>query len=413
MPTSRKSTTTRSTSRPDSRSLTGSGGSAAKSALPPDPNVWHCVFRSGRWPSVQALAAGAVLWFRGRGWRPDGEAGLLRTSRPGEAAPRRRRSRRPIASWPCSITRTAIRAITRPKQKFKEISEAYDVLKDDQKRAAYDRFGHAAFENGGAVPADAAAGSTSTSAAAASPTSSTRCSATSWAAAAAAAVQAGRGADLRYNLEISLEEAFAGSRRRSACRPPCVCEGCSGTRRRAGTQPITCPTCRRQARCAPSRASSRSSGPARPATAPAGSSRTPARSAAAPAGRARKRPSQVNIPPASRTAPASGWPARARPGLRGAPPGDLYIFLAIAPHRFFQRDGANIHCRVPIPMTTGGARRRGRGAEHRRQPRQGHRAGRHPVRPPVPPEGQGHVRAARDASAATCMSRPWSRRRST
>ena len=56
--------------------------------------------------------------------------------------------------------------------------------------------------------------------------------------------------------------------------------------------------------------------------------------------------------PASRTAPASGSPAKARPGLRGGPPGDLYIFLSIEPHEFFQRDGADLHCRVPISMVT-------------------------------------------------------------
>ena len=111
--------------------------------------------------------------------------------------------------------------------KFKDCSEAYEVLKDEQKRAAYDRFGHAAFENGGAGPADAAApGSTSTSAAAVSRTSSTRCSATSWADAGGGGGQAGRGSDLRYNLEISLEEAFTGSQATVRVPTSVVCEGC-------------------------------------------------------------------------------------------------------------------------------------------------------------------------------------------
>ncbi len=82
------------------------------------------------------------------------------------------------------------------------------------------------------------------------------------------------------------------------------------------------------------------------------SSRTPARSVTAPAGPGKEKNLQVNIPAGVEDGTRIRLAGEGEAGLRGAPPGDLYIFLAIAPHRFFQRDGANIHCRVPIPMTT-------------------------------------------------------------
>lgn len=105
--------------------------------------------------------------------------------------------------------------------KFKDCSEAYEVLKDEQKRAAYDRFGHAAFENGGAGVADAAVpGSTSTSAAAVSRISSTRCSATSWVdAEAAAVVRPAVAPTCGTTWKSRSKRPSPAVRRRSGCRP--------------------------------------------------------------------------------------------------------------------------------------------------------------------------------------------------
>ena len=165
--------------------------------------------------------------------------------------------------------------------------------------------------------------------------------------------QAGRGADLRYNLEISLEEAFAGKQATVRVPTSVVCEGCKGRGAESGTQPISCPTCRRHGQGAR----------------PAGLLHDRADLPDLPRRRpdhqeplqglrrrrqdaARKRTSQVNIPPGVEDGTRIRLAGEGEAGLRGAPPGDLYIFLAIAPHRLFQRDGANIYCRVPIPMTT-------------------------------------------------------------
>jgi molecular chaperone DnaJ len=232
--------------------------------------------------------------------------------------------------------------------KFKEISEAYDVLKDEQKRSAYDRFGHQAFEGGmgggrpggfdfnfgtgfadifdemfGEFMGTRRGGSTN-----------------------------GRGADLRYNLEISLEEAFKGSQATVRVPTSVVCEACSGSGAEAGTQPVNCPTCNGIGKV---RAQQGFFTIERTCPACHGAGRVikdPCK-ACSGAGRVRKEKTlQVNIPAGVDDGTRIRLAGEGEAGLRGATPGDLYIFLAVAPHRFFQRDGANIHCRVPIPMTT-------------------------------------------------------------
>ncbi len=237
--------------------------------------------------------------------------------------------------------------------KFKDCSEAYEVLKDEQKRAAYDRFGHAAFENGGAgAGGAAAAGSTSTSAAAASRTSSTRCSATSWADAVAAAVRPAAGPTCGTTWRSRSRKPSPAVRRRSGCRPPWSAKAAPARGAESGTQPISCPTCGGMGKV---RAQQGFFTIERTCPSCHGAGRVikdPCKVCGG-AGRTRKEKNlQVNIPAGVEDGTRIRLAGEGEAGLRGAPPGDLYIFLAIAPHRFFQRDGANIHCRVPIPMTT-------------------------------------------------------------
>ena len=198
--------------------------------------------------------------------------------------------------------------------KFKEINEAYETLKDPQKRAAYDRFGHAAFENGnGAASGFAGAGGFADifedifgdmMGGRGRRSSGGR----------------ERGADLRYNMEITLEEAYAGKTAQIRVPASISCSECSGSGAKPGTQPATCSMCSGSGRVGPRRASSRSSGPARNAMAAARPSRIPARNAPARAASPRSARCRSTSRPASRTAPASGSPMRARPACAAARP---------------------------------------------------------------------------------------------
>ncbi|HXQ65817.1 MAG TPA: molecular chaperone DnaJ [Alphaproteobacteria bacterium] len=235
-------------------------------------------------------------------------------------------------------------------QKFKDLNEAYDVLKDDQKRAAYDRFGHAAFEaNGGAGPGGFRAGGFDFGAGFADIfdemfgefTGNRR-----------RGTGAARGADLRYNLEITLEEAFRGSQAKVRVPSSVMCEACKGSGGEGGAQPASCQTCHGHGRV---RAQQGFFTIERTCPTCQGSGRVirdPCRACHGSGRIAREKTLSVSIPPGVEDGTRIRLAGEGEAGMRGAPPGDLYIFLAIKPHLFFQRDGANIFCRVPIPMTT-------------------------------------------------------------
>ena len=233
--------------------------------------------------------------------------------------------------------------------KFKEINEAYDVLKDDQKRAAYDRFGHRAFENGHGGGAHAAG--------------------FDFAAGGGFAdifeemfgeFMGGRrgqqarqrGGDLRYNMEITLEEAFGGKQATIRVGALTACEGCGGSGAEKGSKPVNCPTCRGSGKVR------HSQGFFTVETTCAGCQGAgkiidkPCRSCGGQGRSRQDKTLNVTIPPGVEDGTRIRLAGEGEAGLRGSPGGDLYIFLTVSPHKLFQREGANIFCRVPITMAT-------------------------------------------------------------
>ena len=232
--------------------------------------------------------------------------------------------------------------------KFKEISQAYDILSDEEKRDAYDRFGHAAFQ-GGAGGGGFEGGFGSSFADVFDDLFG------EFMGGGGGRQQRGgnnRGADLRYNMDITLEEAFNGKAAKITIPTTSVCDGCEGTGAEAGSQPSTCATCQGHGKV---RAQSGFFTIERTCPNCGGVGRViahPCKSCSG-AGRVEKdKTLSVNIPKGVEDGTRIRLSGEGEAGLRGGPPGDLYIFLSLLAHEVFQRDGANIYCRVPIAMTT-------------------------------------------------------------
>ena len=235
-------------------------------------------------------------------------------------------------------------------KKFKEINEAYDVLKDEQKRAAYDRMGHAAFEGG-----RAGAGGFDFSSAFSDifdDLFSDFTGARRRGGGAGAETSAQRGADLRYNLQVSLEEAFRGKQQNITVSTSVSCGECQGSGGEKGSAPATCPTCQGSGRI---RAQQGFFTIERTCHTCQGSGKIIEKPCKACAGTGLTRKDKtlsVNIPAGVEEGTRIRLAGEGEAGFRGGPPGDLYIFLSIKPHRIFKRDGANIHCQVPVSMVT-------------------------------------------------------------
>jgi molecular chaperone DnaJ len=228
--------------------------------------------------------------------------------------------------------------------RFKEINEAYEVLKDPDKRAAYDRFGHAAFEHGmGSSPAGFGADFGTTFSdlfegifgmSAGHGRSSGR----------------ERGADLRYNMEIALQEAFNGKTAQIRIPTSVTCEACSGSGAKAGTKPKTCPMCGGHGRVRHAQGFFTLERTCPNCHGRGQSIDTPCASCAGSGRVTRERTLSVNIPAGVEDGTRIRLAGEGEAGVRGGPPGDLYIFLSIGAHPFFQREGADLHCRVPVSM---------------------------------------------------------------
>jgi molecular chaperone DnaJ len=232
-------------------------------------------------------------------------------------------------------------------RRFKEVSEAYAILRDSDKRAAYDRFGHAAFENGGGGPG---AGGFDFNFGAGFADIFDEMFGEFMGGNRGGGAQ--RGADLRYNMEISLEEAFEGKTAEIRVPTSISCEPCTGTGAAKGSSPVTCGACKGRGRM---RAQQGFFTIERTCPSCHGIGRVIERPCTdcQGAGRVEKTKSlKINIPAGVEEGTRIRLTGEGEAGIRGAASGDLYIFLAVRPHRLFQRNGADIYCRAPIPMTT-------------------------------------------------------------
>lgn len=240
-------------------------------------------------------------------------------------------------------------------KKFKEINEAYDVLKDEQKRAAYDRMGHAAFEGGmgGGGGGFYQAGDFDFGSAGFGNIFDEMFSEFMGGGRGRSAQTASyQGADLRYNMEISLEDAFKGIKKNIKVSTNASCEVCHGSGAAEGSKAETCPTCHgqgkthaRQGFFTIERTCSTCHGMGQVIKNPCKSCNG--------SGRVRKEKTlAVTIPAGIEEGARIRLSGEGEAGLRGGKSGDLYIFLHIKPHKFFHRDGPNIYCQVPISMTT-------------------------------------------------------------
>ena len=237
-------------------------------------------------------------------------------------------------------------------EKFKEISHAYDVLSDDQKRAAYDRYGHDAFNQGGmgASGGNGAGGFDFSSGFA--DIFEDLFGMGGGRGRGGEASASTRGADLRYNLNVTLEEAFKGKSETIKITTAASCDTCSGSGGANGSKPVNCTTCNGSGRV---RATQGFFTVERTCTSCGGMGKIikdPCKTCAG-SGRVRKEKTlSVNIPAGVEEGTRIRLSGEGEVGVRGGQTGDLYIFVSLKNHGLFIRDGADIHCNIPIKMTT-------------------------------------------------------------
>ena len=232
---------------------------------------------------------------------------------------------------------------------FKDVNEAYEILKDAEKRAAYDRFGHAAFEQGGA--GGGRGGASGFGGGFSDIFDEMFGDFGGGRGGRGGRAPAGNGSDLRFNMEVSLEDAYNGKQTEIRVPTSAPCDTCDGSGGEGGAAPSTCGSCQGHGRV---RAQQGFFTVERTCPTCQGTGeliKHPCKVCAGDGRVHKEKTLSVNIPAGVEEGTRIRLSGEGEAGLRGAQAGDLYIFLSIKSHRIFQRDGADIHCRVPIPMT--------------------------------------------------------------
>ena len=229
---------------------------------------------------------------------------------------------------------------------FKEVNEAYEVLKDADKKAAYDRYGHAAFEGGGGGQGFGGGGDFS--------------SAFSdvfddlfgdfMGGGRGGRQQRSRGSDLRYNLSISLAEAFAGLQKTINVPSAVSCGSCNGSGAAGGSSPTTCPTCSGLGKVRATQGFFTVERGCPTCSGVGQIIKNPCSSCGGQGTQKKDRALNVNVPPGVETGTRIRLAGEGETGPRGGVSGDLYIFIEVSKHKIFERDGLNLFCRVPVSM---------------------------------------------------------------
>ena len=234
---------------------------------------------------------------------------------------------------------------------FKEVNEAYDVLKDADRKAAYDRYGHAAFEGGmggggrpGGGPGDFSS--------AFSDVFDDLFGDFMGGGRGNSRNRASRGSDLRYNLQVTLEDAYSGLQKSINIPTSVECGSCNGTGAEGGSEPTTCPTCSGMGKVRATQGFFTVERTCPTCSGIGQMIKNPCKKCGGQ-GRAEKdRALSVNIPAGVETGTRIRLSGEGEAGPRGGPSGDLYIFIEVREHGIFQREGGNLFCRVPVSMTS-------------------------------------------------------------
>jgi len=235
---------------------------------------------------------------------------------------------------------------------FKEVNEAHDVLKDVEKKAAYDRYGHAAFEGGMGGGGRPGGQGDFTSAFSDVFDDLFGDFMGGGRGGGGGRSRASRGSDLRYNMSVTLEESYSGLQKSINVPTSLQCGSCRGSGAEGGSEPVTCPTCSGMGKVRATQGFFTVERTCPTCSGMGQMIKNPCRECSG-VGRVEKdRSLSVNVPAGVETGTRIRLSGEGEAGLRGGPSGDLYIFLEVSAHEIFQREGSNLYCRVPVSMAS-------------------------------------------------------------
>ena len=233
-------------------------------------------------------------------------------------------------------------------ENFKLINEAYEILKDPNKKAAYDRYGHAAFEGGGGFGQAGGQGDFSS---AFSDVFEDLFGDFMGGGNRRGAQRATRGSDLRHNMRVNLEESYTGKKASINLPSSVGCDVCSGSGAEGGAEPLNCPTCAGHGKVRAQQGFFTVERTCPTCTGKGQIIKNPCKTCSGLGRVEKQRSLNVTIPAGVETGQRVRLSGEGEAGLQNGPPGDLYIFIEVGEHELFDRDGTNLFCKIPISMT--------------------------------------------------------------